>query len=256
MHYVLLLLRVDFWYMAWLICCAWRANSPSDDLFKVAIMKSMRFAAGSVSCFGRGRAVAMTWVVDETILAREFYAQFETRELIKRKFLVLEGPAGFGKSKLAMAISKYFGGGQLIVTCWPDGMQLRSLEHYDRHIHRTLIFIDPAPELVYRESFMFIGLLQTPVHMMGPHGMVDYSPPVFWNHPIIICAQLWTDALKEMPRDQRTYVLSHCVHFRFDRPYHAEWVPHLGYRGPVDLDNPNVSSSSVSEQPAGTETHS
>jgi len=190
---------------------------------------------------------SMTWMLDEAHLEREWSSLHRQPALLKRKFLVLEGPNGCGKTQLAEVLARRFGV-YYHVQCAQDVLDLVG---YDNLVHRTVIFDNIKPWIVVGNKPVFIGqMLGVPGGLPASSIQRSYSPMLsFWNVRIIITSQDWTQQVRRLQRPDHLWLRRNGVLFRFHEPYVAEFIP-----PPVDDDEGTHSAdtgaaSSMSVQP-------
>jgi hypothetical protein len=147
-----------------------------------------------------------------------FLPQFNDAAMHRRKFLVLEGDSGCGKTEYARALART-----------PDSLvelNCADVEHVDLRAfspsHHDLILWDEcSPSLVLRHKKLFQG--QAAEIQLGQTNTSVHSYTVFpWNCKMVVCSNLWSEQLRRLCREDEDWLVKNSVHVKVTGPL---WVP-------------------------------
>jgi hypothetical protein len=144
----------------------------------------------------------------------EFLPQFLNPDLHRRKFLVLDGGTGFGKTEFARALAKNCES-YLELNC-------ANTEHVDLRayspVHHDVIIWDEAPAtLVLANKKLFQG--QAVEIQMGQTNTSMNAYTIFpWGCKMVVCSNLWEFQLMQLPHHDVDWLRKNSIVVRVSQP--------------------------------------
>ena len=147
-------------------------------------------------------------------VVQEWKLQYEPENTLGRtrsKFLILEGPSRFGKTRFACDL---FGADQTcVINC--QGVQQPYLARYDAAKHKAIVLDEPSAELVGRcKVFLQAGLDGCELYQSATQRYTRWY--CVFNVPIIICTNDWSSAAVKIDWELWKWIQENSVHVQIE----------------------------------------
>jgi hypothetical protein len=146
-----------------------------------------------------------------------FLPQFTNESLHRRKFLVLEGGTGCGKTEFARSLSR---GPQNFIELNCADTDHVDLRAFSPELHDLVLWDECPATLVLKNKKLFQG--QAAFITLGQTPTCRDAYSVFpYNCKMVVCSNLWSEQLRRLPMADYEWLVGNSVHVHVDRPL---WV--------------------------------
>ena len=150
-----------------------------------------------------------------------FLKQFQDETLHRRKFLVLDGGSGFGKTEFARSLARSPLSYIELNCAHTEWVDLRAFSPDD---HDLILWDECPAKLVLQNKKLFQG--QASEVMLGQTNTSQHAYTVFvWNVKMIVCTNLWQLQLRTLSREDADWLEQNSIYVHVKAPL---WRSPLG----------------------------
>jgi len=150
-----------------------------------------------------------------------FLPQFQDETLHRRKFLVLDGGSGFGKTEFARSLARSPLSYIELNCAHTEWVDLRAFSPDD---HDLILWDECPAKLVLQNKKLFQG--QASEVMLGQTNTSQHAYTVFvWNVKMVVCTNLWQLQLRTLSREDADWLEQNSIYVHVKAPL---WRSPLG----------------------------
>jgi len=151
----------------------------------------------------------------------EFLPQFADESLHRRKFLVLDGGSGFGRTEFARSLAR---SSESFIELTCSNTEHVDLRAFSPDAHDVIIWDECPPSLVLKFKKLFQG--QAAEVMLGQTNTSQHAYSVFvYNVKMVVCSNLWQLQLRLLPREDAEWLEKNSIYVHVTAPL---WRLHDG----------------------------